>query len=518
MKLKLLSVSTLSTLAATGLVATGLSGAALAVEKSTAEHHAQLSQKAIAINNLVASGDVDVPGLLNDHVRLGTGYNRDTNEFINVQTVDGRIDETLGNTVVDTGLTIDGSYEEALSILNGKVDLDVTFPVIRIQAGADLAKEMASTEFSNTYTFQAWMTPKKRTLQPHDTNAGFTVTSAGNTLANQYQGNLMEVAGDSYISEIEYGAQLLVNMRVEYLSEQHKTDIGGYIGVDYAGGNIGVSVDGQLRYIDTDLKKSVRISVRAVQKGGDPKQLLNIIPSNIITCSLDNYEPCFDLFVDAVNYAKDDFRLQFNNLSDYNVVRYAATPYAISSLDVRRLDPADQEVSFSTTFQTLWLESAFKTAISHENRARSVLAKYSSWMSDTQRNTVEQAQKGFYDNAWIYNEYALMCRDNPYGSACKDNWDAYLANCGGGEYAPCLGSPSVGDLNIEAGTLTPFFQCERAREATANFGVEDNATSVGLRELSLAPVFVDPADPASGVMVWIPCKQALPSYGTAFPE
>jgi hypothetical protein len=489
------SLSTISAMAVSGLMATGISTSAMA-------------------NGF----DTNVAGLLNDHIRLGTGYNRDTNEFINVQTVDGRVDETLGNTVADTDLTIDGSYDEALSILNGKVDLDVTFPVVRVQAGADLAKEMTATEFSNTYTFQAWLTPKKRTLQPRDANVGYTVTSAGNTLATQYQSQLMALAGDSYISEIEYGAQLLVNMRVEYLSEQHKTDIGGYIGVDYGKGNIGVNVDGQLRYIDEDLKKSVRISVRAVQKGGDPKQLLNIIPSNIISCSLDNYEPCFDLFVDAVNYAKNDFSNQFNSLSDYNVVRYSATPYSVSSLDVRRLDPATEEPSFSYTVKVRQLEDAFKEAIRHENRARSVLAKYSSWMTEAQRTAAEQVKAGAYNNAWIYNEYALMCRNNPYGSACKDNWDDYVAQCGTANYPACLETYSVSDLNIEQGNLTQYFECERARESTANFGVETNETSLGLREMSLAPVLVDPNDPAVGALAWVPCKHALPSYGTAFEQ
>jgi hypothetical protein len=526
MKLKQLTTkriirTSVKTLAVTGLVASSLTNVSFATTKD-AEKQAlqlQLSNKATQISNLAAtSGATDLPGLMNDHIRLGTGYNRDTNEFLNVQTVDGLISTEFGAVFAETDLAIDASYEKALSIINGKVDISVAFPVVRVEAGADLAKEMTSTEFSNTYTFQAWTTPKKRTLVPHDENVGYTVTSAGNTLANQYQGSLMSVAGDSYISEIEYGAQLLVNLRVEYLSEQHKSDIGGYIGVDYAKGNVGVSVDGQLRYIDEDLKKSVRISVRAVQQGGDPKQLLNIIPTNIITCSLDNYEPCFDLFVDAVNYGENDFSTQFNSLSDYNVVRYTATPYAISSEDVKRLDSADQEVSLATTFRTLWLENAFKTAIGHENRARSALAKYSSWMSDTQRLAAEQVRRAAYDSAWIYNEYALQCRDNPYGSSCKDNWDDYIAQCGTGEFAPCLEVYSVSDLNVEAGTLTPFFKCERAREATANFGAEDNATSLGFRELSLAPVFVDPDDPVSGVLVWTPCNQALPSYGSAFPE
>ncbi|WMN61949.1 hypothetical protein NI389_19300 (plasmid) [Pseudoalteromonas xiamenensis] len=224
----------------------------------------KLLQKAQTLNTFQS----EIPGLMNDHVVLGTAYNSDKKLFLNVQTVAGKVSETMGNTRVQFELVNNGSYDEVLSQLNGNVDVDVGFPVIRVSAGGHLAKEMASTEFSNTYTFQASLTPKKRVLQPLDANAGFTLTPSGNTLANEYQSKLMSMAGDAFISEIEYGAQLLINMKIEYLSEQHKSEIGGYLGVSYGAGNIGIKVDGKLNYIDEDLKKSVRITVRALQKGG----------------------------------------------------------------------------------------------------------------------------------------------------------------------------------------------------------------------------------------------------------
>jgi len=503
MKFKLLSLGV--------LIGAGLSGNSFAIDKNDFA----LQDKAAKMTRSSSFTEV-VPGLINDHIRLGTAYNSDTKEFLNVQTVDGYTDTTFGNTSVITDLIVDGSYNDTLNVLNGKVDVDITFPVVRVDAGGHLAKEIASTEFSNSYTFQAYLKPKKASLKANDSNLGYTLTAAGNTLANNYQGQLMSLAGDSYISEIEYGAQLLVTLKVEYLSEQHKSDIGGYVGVDYGAGNIGINVDGQLRYIDEDLKKSVRISVRAVQHGGDPKQLLNIIPNNIITCSLDNYAPCTDMFNEATTYASEDFGSQFTSLSDYNVVRYTATKYGSSSLDVRRLDSADQEILFATTYRTLWLEDEFKKAVSHENRARSVLAKYSSWMTDAQRATAESIKQAAYDNAWIYNEYALMCRDNPYGTACNDNWSDFLSSCGTAENLPCEATYSLSDLSIEAGTLTPFFKCETAREASSNFGVEDEDTSLGLRNLSLAPTFVDASDPAAGATAWVPCKYALPTYGSSF--
>jgi hypothetical protein len=488
------------------LVAANLGNTAYAQQKHDEE----------SVNSLVSGFTTRVPGLINNHVMLGTGYNNDTGSFLNVQTVNGKVDETMGNTQATTKLESNSTYTEVLEQLNGSIDIDVSFPLVSVDAGGHIAKEMAASEFSNTYTFQAWLTPKKRTLVPHDTNVGFTLTTAGDTVANQYQSSMMKLAGDSFVTDIEYGAQLLINLKVEYLSEQHKSDIGGHLGVSYGVGPIGVSVDGELRYIKESLKQSVRITVRAVQKGGDPRQLLQIIPNNIVTCTLDDYEPCFDLFVKATDYARLDFGNQFNSLSDYHVVRYTTNKYANSSLEVRKLDAASQQIDLGTTVQTVALENNFKSAIGHEQRARSALSAYQSWMTTEQVNKVEAIKQAAYDNALVYSRYALECRNNPYGSSCVDNWNDYLANCGTGEYEACIVNYAVSDLNIDAGSVTPYFKCETARQAAANFGVETDTNSLALRNMSLAPVFVDAEDPAAGGLVWTVCDKALPSYGTAF--
>ncbi len=458
-----------------------------------------------------------IPSLLNDHVVLGTAYNSDTKEFLNVQTVSGEEVLSLGNTAVQFELVNNGTYDDVLKQLNGNVDVDISFPVIRVDAGGHIAKEMAATEFSSTYTFQASLTPKKRVLKPVDINTGFTLTEAGDTLAREYQSKLMKLAGDSFVTEIEYGAQLLINMKIEYLSEQNKSDIGGYLGVSYGAGSLGISVDGKLNYIDEELKRSVRITVRALQKGGDPKQLLSVIPNNIISCSLDNYEPCFNMFEQVVNYAKSDFGKQFDNLSDYNVVRYKASPYSVGSLDVRRLDSEDQVIRFETTYRTLWLEEQFKKSVNHEHRASAMISKYGSWMTNEQLADAETIKQSAYNNAWVYSQFATLCRDNPYGTACADSWNSYLASCSSSN-VPCLEEYSLSDMNIPSEDVTQYYRCETARETSATFGVENNDVSLGFRQFGWAPVYADSGDPASGILAWLPCKQALPSYGSAFPQ
>lgn len=76
------------------------------------------------------------------------------------------------------------------------------------------------------------------------------------------------------------------------------------------------------------------------------------------------------------------------------------------------------------------LENNFKSAIADEQRARSVLANYTGWMSEARITNAQTIKQAAYDNALIYNRYALACRDNPYGSSCIDTWNDYLSSCG----------------------------------------------------------------------------------------
>ena len=125
-----------------------------------------------------------------------------------------------------------------------------------------------------------------------NTHAGYSLSATGNDLIAHHGHDLYDVSGDEFVSEISYGAYMLVNMRIEYLNERDKLDIGGELDVDIAGGI--VKINGRLLYLDEEEKQSVRIVVRSVQSGGDPLALFQTIPSNIMACTLENPGPCFD--------------------------------------------------------------------------------------------------------------------------------------------------------------------------------------------------------------------------------
>ncbi|MDX1341235.1 MAG: internalin [Reinekea sp.] len=453
-----------------------------------------------------------IPGLVNDHVIIGTAYNSATKEFLNHQPVTGRVTEEYGGVEFNFTYDTDTSYDEILSALNGSIDASVNISAVQVNAGAHIAKESAESEFSSSYTFTASTTPKKKVFVPVNANQGFTLSPVGNAIATDFQGQLVEMAGDEFVTSIEYGAQLFVNMNIEYLNSEDKRDIGGYLGVDIAGGI--VSVQGELDFLDEESKESVKITVRAIQKGGDPTQLLNIIPNNIVTCSLSYPQPCFDLFAQAIQYAKNDFRYQFNQLSDYNVVSYKTTRYDRSTADVKRLAPTYQDISFARNQLLFELTDKYKKALVDEQRAADVLSTYYSWIPEAQRASVVQLQKDAYKNAWLFYDAAEYCQSHPYGTECVDYWNNInnvCANTGEG----CVVAYDRDSLEIPT-QERKVNQCELARQRATNNGLIANSLSLSYRKLRWAPVFVDVTQATDGIIEWTPCEFALTTYGAEF--
>ncbi|MDB9894903.1 internalin [Reinekea forsetii] len=447
-----------------------------------------------------------IPGLVNDHVLIGTAYNSSTHEFLNHQPVNGLVSEQYGGVQFDFRYDTDTSYDEILSALNGSVDLSVNISAVQVNAGAHIAKESAESEYASSYTFTAGATPKKKVFLPIDANLGFSLSPVGEIIANDYQGRLMELAGDEFVSSIEYGAQLFVNMHVEYLNSQDKREIGGYLGVDIAGGI--VNVQGELDFLDDQSKESVKITVRAIQKGGEPTRLLTIIPNNIVTCSLSFPQPCFDLFSQAIQYSKNDFRYQFNQLSDYNVVSYKTTRYDRSTADVKRLAPAYQTISFARNQLLFELTDRYKKALMDEQRAADILSTYYSWIPESERSDVVQLRTVAYNNAWLFFDAAEYCQTHPYGNLCVDYWnniDSICRSTGEG----CVISYDRSMLDIST-TARKVEQCERARQQATNAGFVTEPLSLAYRKLRWAPVFMN--DLSDGIFEWTPCEFALTTY------
>lgn len=470
--------------------------------------------KNVASLSANATSGSSISGLINDHIPLGTAYDSQRHLFLNVQPIDGR-EVLTGNTALKFDTAIDMDYEEVLGALNGKVDLDVNFPVVRVSAGASLAKEMAASTYSSSYTFTANSTPEKRVLLPNDADKGFTLSPLGQDVAQNHQGKIQVLVGDEFVTSIEYGASLLVNLKIDYGNNRDKSDIGGYLDVDLYGGVF--NVGGQLQYLEEETKSSVKITVRAVQHGGDPKQLLSVIPNNIISCSLEDPKPCFDMFYEAVKYAKESFSSQLVSLDDYNVMQYETTRYDSSSLVLKQLVPEYQQIRHATKWLISDLEDDFQKALIDESRASHLLTSYFAYLPEAQRTAVTVIKDAANENAWFFFTAARHCRDNPFGTSCEDYYAQMKQDCTDrGKTCPAV--YDITQLQLPQSSDLNWKQCEFARKEAVRSGVVSASESMAYRQMRWAPTFIDNARPALGILNWRMCEGALTTYGDYFTE
>ncbi len=475
---------------------------------------AHCQENATAVQNLSSSTfGSTISGMVNDHIRPGTAYDSLRKKFLNVQTVDGRVSEEFGNVEAQFETGIDLGFNEIVKMLNGSIDVDVNFSIVRASAGSNIAKETACGEYSQSFTLHGFVRPKKRVFVPNGEN--FTLSPVGNEIATNYQTELYELAGDEFVTAIEYGAEIFINMKIDYRNSHDKSNIGGYLDVDFMGGV--VTASGKLSYLDEETKKSIKINIKAFQKGGDPKNLLQIIPNNIATCTLSNPEPCFNLFAGAIQYARGDFQKQFSQLTDYNVIKYQTTRYDKSTLDLKRLVPEYQEITWATKMLMIELEEDYKTALVDEKRASDILTNYYSTLPDEQRLEVESIKTIAYDNAFIFATASKYCLDHPFGSYCQDyveNIDTVCRETGEG----CIKTYDESHLEIPAEEISKWFKCENARQHAMNEGLVPKTVADGYLKMAWAPIFFVADVSSLGIAEWTYCVHALDTYGNYFDE
>ena len=297
------------------------------------------------------------------------------------------------------------------------------------------------------------------------------------------------MAGTDYVSEIEYGSQLFVSMKMDFLNSTDKQNIGGYISIDTTSGV--VSVDGEVNSLSEEVKSSVKITVSAHQFGGDPLVLLTILPQNILSCDLNNATACLDLFENAVDYGKgagswagNGFKDQVINVTDANVIGYQTAPYDGGTAQMYGLVPSSYTVANNSAVIEQ-LESEYAQELENRNRAQAALKFYASYRSAAERTELGSIVQATTNNAYALASLANRCRESYLGTDCAD---LIAANCPvSGQSRSCLESYNTSVFDIPA--IPPAFVLD-LRWVTSNPG-RDSLLSQGLQCTQI----IEPSDP-----------------------
>lgn len=351
-----------------------------------------------------------------DTVPLGTAYKSKGNVFLGLQSVTGAEVEDLGNSKIDFRVGVDLGYEQALKLIDGKVDAGFKFPAVRVDAGANYAKDISADKYTGTYTVYSSVKPKARMLMPSSTT-GYLPTQAALDLAVAQPGNKANNLGDGFVHGFAYGSNVVINMKIDYRNESDKRTIGGYLSVDWIGK---VKVDGKLQKLDDSKRQSIKISVSGYQSGGDPNRLLSIIPNGIMRCTLLNPEPCFALFESAVKYLKTDYINQFNSLDDYNVTDTYLADYQDSGPQLQQLVPAQGyvAVNYLTKLVVKELTSRWIEERLTYRRAKNLQRYYASQFSTSELEQLREIETSSRSNANLFADMVDYCEQNPEGNYC----------------------------------------------------------------------------------------------------
>jgi hypothetical protein len=360
-----------------------------------------------------------------DAVPLGTAYLSKGQSYLGLQSVKGTQAEHLGNSKIDFRVGVDLGYEQALKLIDGKVDAGFKFPAVRVDAGANYAKDISADKYTGTYTVYSSMKPKSRMLVPSG-NIGFEPTQAATDLAVAQPGNKENNLGDGFVHGFAYGSNVVINMKIDYRNEVDKRSIGGYLSVDWIGK---VKVDGQLQKLDDSKRQSVKITISGYQSGGEPNRLLNIIPNGIMRCTLLNPEPCFQLFESAINYLKNDYINQFDSLDDYNVTEAYIANYQDSGPALQTLVPQQGYVAanYLTKLVVKELTARWIDERLTYRRAKNLQRYYASQFTNEQLNQLSDIESASRNNANLFADMVDYCEQNPEGNYCIEYEAANLA-------------------------------------------------------------------------------------------
>lgn len=352
----------------------------------------------------------EVPQNGADFVELGQAFDTDRVRMLNIKCVEGNMQTTTTNAKGSFDLGYDLSFEEMLKKINGKLSVDVNFPAVRAGVGADYAKDQASSSVANAFTFTWDVVGKKDILK----TGSYRPTAKALEYTRNPSNILQQKCGNEFVKEIEYGAHLFVNMKVDYLSKADKEAIGGKLKLAIGEGGIDiVKLEGDLSTVNSARKESVSIKVSAQQIGGNPLLLTSIIPSNAIQCNLKNPEPCFNVFNEAISYAKNSIVEQMTSPNALVPVKYITERYDESGVDELVPSGGYEVLSLLTKERIRLIDRKVSEAMLDYSRASSLLGTYAGYLSKEQTARIQGIYDASFANSVILGDTSKACYDNP---------------------------------------------------------------------------------------------------------
>lgn len=231
------------------------------------------------------------------------------------------------------------------NIFAGGAKLGVKLAIFDIKGAADVAVREAVDEYSSSVSLTNEITLKRKALNfPYLTTVGAQEFADG-----KVKESVRARCGDEFVKYIVYGASLFVNAKFHFQTKEDKLEFKGSASVSLAGiGELG----GHINHLSDKLKRNSKVTIYARQVGGDVEKLTKILTTDIITCSLADFDKsCLPMLKRLVEYAKDEFPKGLENVppvdgaepaKGWAQLRFVTIPYKDEAVFTKATDAKNE--------------------------------------------------------------------------------------------------------------------------------------------------------------------------------
>ena len=217
------------------------------------------------------------------------------------------------------------------NIFSGGANLGVKLSIFDVKGAADVAVKQAVDEYSSSISLTNEITLKRKALNfPYLTSHGLDELDNG-----KVKESVRAKCGDEFVKYVVYGASLFVNAKFSFQNKEDKLEFKGSARVSLAGiGELG----GQIGHVSDKVKRNSKVTIYARQVGGDVEKLNSILTTDIITCSLADFDKtCLPMLKRLVEYSKNEFPKGLENVpplegaepaKSWAQIRFVSIPYS----------------------------------------------------------------------------------------------------------------------------------------------------------------------------------------------
>ncbi|KAB8031867.1 hypothetical protein [Fluviispira multicolorata] len=399
------------------------------LEEQNTPNSTQLKQNSLSLNSELQKPESIIPPD-NTGIALGVGFDSKSQEST-TKCIDGDI-RYVGQHSMETNIYHNMDMHSLVNELSGNVNGQAQYSVFKGSALAEYVSQIASDEYSETFTSITTYRAKQLTLTHLKTSFyGAAFVNPDNTVKN----NVTQICGDEFVNAVNVGAKLIYTIKFNFENKSQKQTFDGTINAGIT--NLG-QLFGKIATLDENLSSKISFELTARQFGGDKTKLSGAITDSIINCNIKTIQKCIDIVDGLEKYRINDFsdqmhEIELNPLKEngFTVISWQTARHAdhlvANKNSAIRLIPKNYSPILDFELEQLKKDLLYRyeEELTHHNRAYALLYNFginNEYVKDQLNDILSKSKKNRYKISFA----ADTCFSDP--SNCKNaTQDAYAS-------------------------------------------------------------------------------------------